>query len=52
MSIGDDNVFLAGTTTEIDDSLITGYIYRKFDEDKYPVNRTPSDLGIDYIKRK
>ena len=28
------------------------YIYRKFDEDKYPVKRTPSDLGFDYIKRK
>ena len=51
MCIGEDNVFWTGTTSELNDSLITSYVYRKFDDDIYPVKRNPSDLGFDYIKR-
>ena len=52
MAIGEDNVFWTGTTSELNGSLITSYNYRKFEDDIFPVKRSSSDLGIDYIKRK
>ncbi len=52
MAIGTDNIYFSGSINEVGFTLLIGFRHKMSDINPSYEQRIPSELGLDYIKRR